>query len=487
METYRRGLKPGWATLILLIVIVSLVLLVAGLFAGTFRSFTAVTLTSDRAGLVMDPGGKVKLRGVEVGRVADITADDGSVRLQLDIYPDQVQFIPANIDARIRASTAFGAKYVDLLYPRDPSTARIKAGQDITSLNVSTEVNTTFQNLSNLLGKVDPAKLNSVLSALAEGLRGHGPAIGEAVSAANETLSQLNPRAEVIRNDWKSLKGFGDTYGAAAQDIIKVLDAATTTSKTISDNAASLDQLLLSVIGLSKSGIDTIAPSKDALVTGINALEPTTNLLLKYSPELTCTLTGAYKLVLPESQGGYGLADANGGRDGKSEILDVALLLGDDAYRYPDNLPIVGAKGGPGGRPSCGSLPDVSQNYPNRYLVTNTGWGTGMDVRPNPGIGFPGYADYLPTTRGTPHAPSIRHPGGPAPGPIPYPGAPPYGAPLYAPDGTPLYPGLPTAPAPGAPRDPGPTPGSEPFVVTNPMELPPTPTAPIPTPAQPSP
>ena len=68
-----------------------------------------------------------------------------------------------------------------------------------------------------------------------------------------------------------------------------------------------------------------------------------------------------------------------------------------------------------------------------RYLVTNSGWGTGMDVRPNPGIGFPGYADYFPATRGAPEPPSIRYPGGPAPGPIPYPGAPAYGAPAIRP------------------------------------------------------
>ena len=54
-------------------------------------------------------------------------------------------------------------------------------------------------------------------------------------------------------------------------------------------------------------------------------------------------------------------------------------------------------------------------------------------MRPNPGIGFPGYADYFPVTRGIPEPPSIRHPGGPAPGPVPYPGAPPYGAQQYAP------------------------------------------------------
>jgi len=161
----------------------------------------------------------------------------------------------------------------------------------------------------------------------------------------------------------------------------------------------------------------------------------------------------------------FGAVTSSGGANGYSEILDTALLLGDDVYRYPDNLPINDIKGGPGGQPGCGSLPDVAKNFPQRYLVTDSGWGTGLDMRPNPGIGFPGYVDYFPVTRGTPQPPSIRHPGDPAPGPVPYPGAPPYGAQLYAPDGTPLYPGLPPAPPPGRPREPGPPPtGSEPFV-----------------------
>ena len=42
------------------------------IFGGTFSSYVPVTLTSDRAGLVMEPGAKVKLRGVQVGRVAAI-------------------------------------------------------------------------------------------------------------------------------------------------------------------------------------------------------------------------------------------------------------------------------------------------------------------------------------------------------------------------------------------------------------------------------
>ena len=333
-----------------------------------------------------------------------------------------------------------------------------------------------FENVVGVLDQIDAAKLNSVLSALADGVRGQGERIGQATTDANQVLLALNPRSETVRADWQALKGVSDTYGVAAQDILSTLNAASTTSVTVTSHAKALDALLLATIGLSNKGIELLAPNQANLIKAINVLEPTTNLFMKYNPEYTCLLLGAKTLL---DTGGY---EAPGG-DGRTLILDAGLTLGDDPYHYPENLPVIGAKGGPGGKPGCGSLPDVAKNWPVRQLITNTGFGTGVDWRPNPGIGFPGYANYLPVTRAVPEPPLIRNNfGGPAPGPIPYPGAPAYGAPMYAPDGTPLWPGLPPAPPPGAPRDPGPRPGSEPFVVQAPAQLQPTPLPPIPLP-----
>jgi phospholipid/cholesterol/gamma-HCH transport system substrate-binding protein len=439
----RRGesrIKSGWWTVILIVVVASLTALIGVLFNGSLTRYVTVTLNSDRAGLVMESGGKVKMRGIEVGRVEQISGGRQPVRLRLQIDPDQIQYIPANVQARINATTAFGAKYVELIYPSDPSPKRLSAGAVLTSQNVTTEVNTVFQNLVGIINKVDPAKLNAVLSALADGVRGQGERIGEATTDANQVLLALNPRSETARADWRALQGFSDAYSTAAQDIMATLSAASTTSTTIVDRAQALDALLLSFIGFSRSGVNVLAPSRDNLIRAVNILEPTTNLLLNYNPELTCLLVGG-KTALDAGQAEY-----TGGGNGKSLVVDAALLLGDDPYRYPDNLPINGAKGGPGGKPGCGSLPDVANNFPVRQLVTNTGWGTGLDLRPNPGIGFPGYANYFPVTRAVPEPPSIRYPGPPAPGPIPYPGAPPYGAPQYGPDGVPLYPGVPPAP-----------------------------------------
>jgi phospholipid/cholesterol/gamma-HCH transport system substrate-binding protein len=263
--------------------------------------------------------------------------------------------------------------------------------------------------------------------------------MGEAISAANHTLGAINPRMGLLRQEWHSLTGLSDAYSAAAQDILNILDNASTTSVTITKQSKDLNSLLLSTIGFARAGTELLAPNKDNFVQAINTLLPTTDLLFKYNPEYTCSLTGA-KWLLDNAE--Y----QSVGGDGRTIILDDAFLFGEDPYKYPDNLPIVAAKGGPGGKPGCGSLPDVSKNFPVRQLITNTGWGTGLDLRPNPGIGFPGWLNFMPVTRGIPEPPVIRNIGPHAPGPPPaYPGGPPYGAPLYGPDGTPLY------PPPGAP------------------------------------
>jgi phospholipid/cholesterol/gamma-HCH transport system substrate-binding protein len=425
-------------------------------FAGTFKSTVPVTLTSDRSGIIMETNAKVKMRGVQVGRVSQVGSAKDGASLTLEIDPDQIRYIPANVEAEIDVTTAFGAKFVDLVYPENPSQERLTAGAVLRSKNVSTEVNTVFENVVDLIEMIDPAKLNAVLTAVADAVRGQGERIGQATTDLNQVLTALNDRSELIRQDWRSFKGFNDTYAAAAQDILTVLDAASTTSTTVVNHSTSLDSLLLNVIGFGKAGTNLLVTSKDNLVASVNVLEPTTDLLLKYSPTFTCLLQGT---TFNLENGAY---DAFGGRDGRTLHFDVALLLGNDPYMYPDNLPIVGAKGGPGGKPGCGSLPDASKNFPVRQLITNTGWGTGVDIRPNPGIGHPCYANWLPVTRAVPEPPSIRQciPG-PAIGPVPYPGAPPYGAALYGPGGVPLWPGVPPAqpvPGPAQPAANGQTP-----------------------------
>src|SRR6202042_145265 len=116
-------------------------------YSGDFTEKTKLTMLSDRAGLVMDPGSKVTYNGVQIGRVD-------------------------NVDARIVATTVFGEKYVSMTAPENPLPQRITPSNVIDARSVTTEINTLFQTITSIAEKVDPVKVNLTLSAAAQALSG---------------------------------------------------------------------------------------------------------------------------------------------------------------------------------------------------------------------------------------------------------------------------------------------------------------------------
>ena len=297
----------------------------------------------------------------------------------------------------------FGAKYVELIYPENPSPKRLAAGAVLRSRNVSTEVNTVFENLVGVLNQIDPAKLNAMLTALAEGVRGQGERIGQATTDANQVLLALNPRMDTVAQDWRSFKGFSDAYSAAAQDILaRSWTPRAPPAPPSPTTPTDLDALLLNVIGFSQAGSTCSRPTRTTWSGGQRA--------------------GADHQPAAEVQPRVHLP-AGGREDATSTTAAIRRSAATAARRHRRRRPAArrrpvpvsrttcrssAAKGGPGGKPGCGSLPDVAKNFPVRQLVTNTGWGTGLDIRPNPGIGHPCWANFFPVTRAVPEPPSIR-------------------------------------------------------------------------------
>lgn len=402
-------IDPIWWAPTLFILVAGLIAVTAGAFSGKFVDFIPLTLVSDRAGLVMEPGAKVKLRGVPVGTVASIGTDVKAAQLQLKMDPGPFKYLPSNLEAEIKSTTAFGSKYVDLIVPSDASHTPLKPGAVLHSRNVTVEVNTVFENLQSVVQALDPAKLNAILSAFAQSVRGKGDRIGQSITDANNILLTVNPRMDTIQRDWRLFGKTTAIYSDAAQDILSILDSASTTSATLTENDRSFDSLLLSAIGFSQTGISVIGRNEPNIVQSMKLLDPTLTLFNKYSPTYTCLFQGAQWYV------DHGGRDMLGG-NGYSFIMDAALLFGDDPYRYPKHLPKVNATGGPGGKPSCGSLPDPSANYPVRQLVTDTGWGAAPnEIRSNVAAGNPWWGNWFPTTKNAPEPPRYFWRGGQPP------------------------------------------------------------------------
>ena len=174
-----------------------------------------------------------------------------------------------------------------------------------------------FENVVGVLNQIDTAKLNSVLSALAEGVRGQGERIGEATTDANQVLLALNPRSETVRADWRALKGFSDTYSAAAQDILATLERGQHDQRHHHQPRQGARCLAAGHHWALQQRHQPARAEQANLIKAINVLEPTTNLLMKYNPEYTCLLVGAKYAAGPRR------LRVPGG-NGRSFVLDAA-------------------------------------------------------------------------------------------------------------------------------------------------------------------
>jgi phospholipid/cholesterol/gamma-HCH transport system substrate-binding protein len=356
------------AGLILLVIAAVVVALVYVQFRGGFTPTTRLTLVSDRAGLVMDPGSKVTFNGVEIGRVASVDAveRDGTTtaKLGLDVDPRYIRLIPANVDANIKATTVFGNKYVSFSSPAKPVAARISPADVIDVSSVTTEFNTLFETITSISEQVDPVKLNMTLSATAEALTGLGTKFGQSIVNGNAVLDDINPQMPQIRHDIQRLSDLADVYTKASPDLFDSLNNAVTTARTLNQQQGNLDAALLAAVGFGNTAGDVFERGGPYLARGAKDLVTTAKTLDQYSPEMFCTIRN-YALIIPA-------ASAALGGNGYSLNTTTSFLGAENPYVYPDNLPRVNAKGGPGGAPGCWQ-PLSKDLWPAPYLVMDTG------------------------------------------------------------------------------------------------------------------
>ena len=335
--------RPQWAKKLAatsMVVALIAVCALAGLqFLGSFSSTVPVTLTSDRAGLVMNPDAKVRLRGVVVGRVGDISETADGVTLKLNMNPDQLKYIPANVHADIKSNTVFGAKSVNLEMPEDPSKARLSGGSTIETDHVVVELNTIYQRLVDVLAEVQPEKLNATIGAIDTALSGRGEEIGQGFADLSDLLRKTNPHLDALSRDIEAGAEFTNVYADAMPDVLKVVENFTFTGNTLLDKSSDLDALLMNVTGMADTINGVIAPSKATIISTLSNLNPTAALLGYQAPGLACFITStaaAGQKALPV----FGIETGY-------VALNAGLLPGKEPYRYPEDLPRVNVDGPP--------------------------------------------------------------------------------------------------------------------------------------------
>ncbi len=351
-----RNTRRRLAGVALLLVPAVLVWVSIAVYNKDFNDDATVTVRTGSVGNEMHDNADVKLRGVVIGQVRDISADGEGARLTLAIQPGELDRIPADVTAQMLPTTLFGERFVALVPPAVPSADTLRAGavipQDRSSNAI--ELEQVLDNVLPLLTAVQPEKLSATLNAVSQALRGRGEKLGDTLVRLDRHLQKFNPQLPTLNADIKELVKVSRVYGDAAPDVLDALTDFTTTSGTLADQQAQLADLYGSTNASAQDLTTFLQENKDNLIRLSATGRPTLELLAKYSDEFPCTLRTVAGFV-PAMDKALGKGT---GQPGLHVTLKPVKSKG--KYVAGKDTPVYDATGGP----HCYSVPYVGTTEP---------------------------------------------------------------------------------------------------------------------------
>ncbi|GAA3988201.1 MCE family protein [Allokutzneria multivorans] len=250
------------------------------------------------------PQSSVKVNDVAVGRVESIDlAEDGrtaDVRLVLN---GDVR-LPANAVAQLRQTSLLGEKYVELAHPKqEPSTGTLADGAvvPVARSGRNPEVEEVFGALAMVLNGGGVAQLRDITRELNAALGGNEKEIRSLLSTVEAFARGLDQNRDKITAALEGVRKLSVTLDARREPIGTVLDKLEPGMKVFAEQRESFTAMLKALDRLSGVASRTITASKDDMVAGLRALEPTLRRLAESGQKLPQALEVLLTYPFPDS------------------------------------------------------------------------------------------------------------------------------------------------------------------------------------------
>lgn len=330
-----------------------------------------VTATFTEA-LNLAQGAQIKLNGVTVGRVQEVTAKDFAAQVAMDVKAETE--LREGTTARLRYDTPLGELFVEL----SPSErGRVlqdgdRLGDDATS--TAPTVEDTLASASLLVNGGGLAQLQTITEELNTALGGREPAVRRVLSKTGRFLAMANESTGDIDRVLRALDRTARVLDAREGTINRALREVRPIARVLRDNTDELVAFLVAVDAMSTTAQRVVGATRRDLVQILRQVGPIMDQILELEPQfvpglqalirasqfLAETVEGDWipfdaQFDVEETQvdlpGGGGGDGGDGDGDGGSGLpLDPGDLPGTGDLPGGDDLP----GGGGGGLPGLG-------------------------------------------------------------------------------------------------------------------------------------
>ncbi|AZG43737.1 MCE family protein [Gordonia insulae] len=264
------------------------------------------TYFNDASGLAS--GDDVRMAGVRVGRVSDISLDDGRARVTFDVQTDQQVF--TNTQAAIRYQNLIGQRYLSLTLVKDAQSAPLAAGSSLKQPSEdSFDVTRLLAGFQPVFETLKPEQVNALSEGLIQTFQGNKVSLSYTVAEVGTLASDMADRDVVIGAIINNLSGVMRDLAKQGNQVGTVIDSIGNLIHNLNANSAAFGKSVAQ-IGETASGFaDVLAQSRSSLAGAATDARAATNTLIANGAKLDRlagqlpVFLGHFPLVL--GQGNY--------------------------------------------------------------------------------------------------------------------------------------------------------------------------------------
>ncbi|ASF13431.1 MCE family protein [Nocardia brasiliensis] len=234
------------------------------------------------------PQSAVKVEGVPVGRVEEITIGKDQWTATVRTVVNSSVDLPDNAHAEVRQSNLLGEKFIELSKPADPAAAKLRDGAVITvdRTRHATEIEQVLGAMSLLLNGGGVAQLQPIVTELNKTLGGREERVRSLLDQANTLIKGLDDQVNDITRALDGLDVLSSRVSQQTEQIGKILDELPEGVQILEQQRPQLVGLLTQLDRVGQAGFDVLDHSKDDLIRDLTSLRPTLQELGKSAPDL---------------------------------------------------------------------------------------------------------------------------------------------------------------------------------------------------------
>ncbi|MGP3955190.1 MCE family protein [Nonomuraea sp. 3N208] len=197
---------------------------------------------------------RIKVMGLDAGYVDSIRIDGDKVRVELRVDRDVP--LPAGVKAVVAPQNTLGERNVVLYPPWKPGDAKITPGTTIPleRTDLPVEIDDALDAFTKLTDALDDDKLGDVAGDLADGVRGRGKTINNAIADTADLTGTLAKQDQQLIDLAKGLNRLATTLNERESQVTGAIDSFSEASAILADERRRLRGFVTSMAGFVRRG-----------------------------------------------------------------------------------------------------------------------------------------------------------------------------------------------------------------------------------------